>query len=407
MKEQLALFGGKPLVKKRIPPCMSTIGKDEIGAAAKALAERKLSVFSSGRIADFERRFSEYEKTKCAVATNSGTAALHVALAALGIGRGDEVIVPDYTYAATAMSVLHQGAKPVFADIDKNTYNISIDSIKRMRTGKTKAIVVVHLFGQPADMGPICELAEKHGLAVIEDCAHATGAKWRNKKVGSIGTLGCFSFQETKNITTGGEGGMLTTSDETLAERARLIVHEGETCADGKTSARTSDCPLPYDYVCLGYNYRMSAVQAAIGIEQLKKLDSLNRKRIEHAKYYYRALRRFQDLSLPVTIKGVQHVFSEFVLKLRPRAGYPRDLFLMALNAEGIPAIKYYATPLDETTIFRRMGKVVRNAYPGAKEACESQIVLPTYPDLSERNLKDIVEGIEKVSGGLKGYEIR
>lgn len=244
------------------------ITDEEIEAVTEVLKSGMLA--QGKKVEQFQKEFAQYTQSKYGVATSSGTTALHTALVAADIGPGDEVITTPFTFAATANSVLYSGAKPVFADIDPKTFNLDAASVEEKITDKTKAILPVHLYGQPADMDAICEVAQKHDLKIIEDAAQAHGAVYKGKKIGSIGDLGCFSFYPTKNITTG-EGGMVTTNNEELAEKAGMVRAHGE-------SQR-------YEHEILGYNYRMTDIAASIGLTQLKHIDEFNAKRNENAEY--------------------------------------------------------------------------------------------------------------------------
>jgi perosamine synthetase len=383
----------EPLIKKTIFTNMADIGKEEIEAAKEVLRENRLSVFTSGIISDFENRFAEYHGSDNAVSLNSGTASLHTALLACGISGGDEIIVPAYTYMATAMSVLQAGAKPVFVDIDYDTFNIDPSLIERSITKRTKAIIPVHLFGQPAEMGHIMDISEKHNLTVIEDCAHSLSASYKGKKVGTMGHVGCFSFQENKNITTGGEGGMLITDDDQISKNARTIANEGEVYSDGESSARVKPGPLPFDYTRVGYNYRMNALQAAIGIVQLKRMDKITAKRLSNARYYMKNIRS-DGLVLPKTIDEVKHVFSGFVVKIDEEHLAPRDMLLMALNSERVPATTYYPKPLNAYKIFSGS----RSRFRNTERVCKEQILLPVYSSLERKDLEDITETFNRVA---------
>ncbi|HEC89506.1 MAG TPA: DegT/DnrJ/EryC1/StrS family aminotransferase, partial [Thermoplasmatales archaeon] len=233
------------------------LGEEEKKAVVDVLNSGMLA--SGPKVEEFEKRFAEFVGVKYAVATTSGTTALHLALLSLSVGTGDEVIIPSFSFIATANSVLFCNAKPVFCDVNPKTFNIDVEKIESLITDKTKAIMPVHLYGQPADMKPILEIAEKHDLYVIGDAAQAHGAEYDGRRVGSFGDVECFSFYPTKNMTTG-EGGMITTNIEEIAERARSIRNHGRE----KTK-------WGYEHNRLGYNYRMTDIAAAIGLEQLKK----------------------------------------------------------------------------------------------------------------------------------------
>jgi len=244
------------------------VGEEEVAAVREVLLSG--SYVSGIKVKEFEEKFAEYIGTKYAVAVGTGTAALFIALEALGIGKGDEVIVPPLTFFATVSSVLYLGAVPVFADLDMDDLCLSPESVEQQITAKTKAILPVHLFGAAAKMDEILDISGKHGLIVVEDCAQAHGTEYKGKKVGATGHAGAFSFFATKHMTTG-EGGMITTNSEDVAEQCKVIRSHGMSGRD--------------DHLRLGYNNRMTEMEAAMGIIQLKKLDELNRKRIENSEY--------------------------------------------------------------------------------------------------------------------------
>nr|MDO8134547.1 DegT/DnrJ/EryC1/StrS family aminotransferase [Candidatus Njordarchaeum guaymaensis] len=260
-------------MRKKIPVADPYITREDVRAVAQAIKNKRLS---QGQYVDrFEREFASYLGRKHALAAMNGTAALHLAIMSVGVKPGDEVIVPSFTFIATSNCVLYAGAKPVFVDIDPNTYNIDPEKIERLISPRTKAIIPVHYAGQPADMDPILEIAERRGLCVIEDAAEAHGATYKNRKAGAIGELGCFSFYPNKNMTTG-EGGMLATDDDEIAEKVRLLRSHGQ---DSR-----------YHHVTIGYNYRMTDMQAALGMVQLRRLDRILRKKREAAEYYGKLL---------------------------------------------------------------------------------------------------------------------
>lgn len=376
------------------------LDQDEIDAVVKVLRSKKLTALSGRQIKKFEKEFAEYCGVKHAIAVNSGTAAIHVALASLEVGPGDEVIVPPYTFVATATPVLHQNAIPIFADIDKRTYCIDPDDIKNKITDKTVGIIPVHLFGHPAEMDSILEIAEEHNLFVLEDACQAHGAEYKAKKVGSIGIAGCFSFFESKNMMTG-EGGMITTNNDEVAEKARLIRHHGE--------------PAQYRYKRLGYNYRMTEIEAAIGLVQLKKLDGFNEKRIENAKYLNERLVDLDGIQIPYVAPEVKHVFHVYAPLLEPyKKGISNNEFMERLN-KVIPFIRpIYPDPLYTEPIFieKRAFKFQcpfscpyynkeidysKVSLPIVEDVCRRIIGLPTMPAITKKVLDEIVESIYKI----------
>ncbi len=270
----------------QIPVARPAIGQDEISAVTAVLESGKLA--AGEHVAEFEKLFADYCGTTHAIAVNNGTAALHAALLAADIGHGDEVIVPAFSFIATATAVSMTGAKPVFADVNEQTYNIDPQKVEDCITSKTRAVIGVHLFGQPFDIPGIQNICESHNLMLIEDAAQAHGAMWNGEKTGGFGQFGCFSFYATKNMTTG-EGGMVTTSEKVSAERLRLIINHGQS--------------EKYLHTRIGYNYRLTDIAAAIGIIQLKKLEKFNNRRRKNAEYYDTHI-RVKGLRTPVCFSG-------------------------------------------------------------------------------------------------------
>lgn len=353
MSEKLAILGGEPVRKEPFPP-YPVIGQEEIDAVNEVLKSGNLSSFAASvgpkffggrKIREFEGNFAKYHDADYAIALNSATAGLHVALAAVGVGPGDEVIVPPYTFTATATSVLMHNAIPVFVDVAPMTYCLDPTKIEAAITPSTKAIIPVHLLGHPADMDAIMKLACEHGLAVIEDCAQAPGAKYKGKLVGTMGDAGVFSFQETKNMMTG-EGGMVITKDAELAERCRMVRNHGEAIIEGKKRSYISNI--------VGWNYRMTEIEAAIGNEQLKKLDRLNDIRIKNSKFLSKKLPKIDGISVPYEDPNILHVYHVYgMLYEEEKTDVPRKTIIDALNAEGIPFGTGYPHPLYENPVFK------------------------------------------------------
>lgn len=351
--EKLALLGGEPVRSKPFPswPCL---GQEEINAAIEVIRKGHLSSFAAPpsnlflggeKIKEFENNFAEYHGIKYAISVNSATAGLHAALAAAGIGPGDEVIVTPHSFTSSATCVLMQNAVPIFADIDPETHNISPKEIKKNITPRTKAIIVVHLLGCPAEMDEIMDIARKNKLIVIEDCAQAIGAKYKNVLVGTIGDMGVFSFNEPKHLSTG-EGGMIITNNDELAENCRLVRNHGEAMNAGKKERS-------YLSTMIGYNYRMTELTAAIGIEQLKKMDKFNEERIKNARYLTSKLTGIEGLRLPVETKTKKHVYYFYgIFYDSKKTGIPRVKFIQALKAEGIPCYGGTPHPLYKNPVF-------------------------------------------------------
>ncbi|MFX1284272.1 MAG: aminotransferase class I/II-fold pyridoxal phosphate-dependent enzyme [Promethearchaeota archaeon] len=284
-------------------PMDRKVEREEILAVKRVMRNKRLTFMSGTEIEEFEADFASYMDIRQAIAVSSGTAALHASLAAAGVGAGDEVLIPPYTFVATATAVLHQNAIPVFVDIDPTSFCMDPTDLLNKITDRTKAIIPVHLFGHPADMDPIIKIAQQHNLIVIEDACQAHGAEYKGKKVGSLGKAGCFSFFESKNMMTG-EGGIIITDDDDFAKQCRLVRHHGE--------------PSWYKYERLGFNYRMTTIQAAIGIEQLKKLEKMNEGRIKNSLYLNSLLKDIPGVRLPQVPEYGKHVFHAYAIQIDP-----------------------------------------------------------------------------------------
>jgi dTDP-4-amino-4,6-dideoxygalactose transaminase len=296
-------------------------------------------VFASGwvaqgpRVRELEAKVADYLGVKYAVAVANCTCALHLSLLAIGIKAEDEVLVADYTFPATAHAVLHCQAKPVFVDVDEGTYNIDPQLIEAKITGKTKALIPVHTFGQPAQMDEINRIAHKHNLKVIEDAACALGAAYKNKNAGTFGDIGCFSFHGRKGITTG-EGGMAVTNDRNFADKIRSLANFGiGTTAWEREDNKRFNIP---EFKMLGYNYKMSDIAAAVGIAQLGKLDKIIERKQALARYWDKKLQDIKGITAPSCARGIKHVYQSYVALLRENID--RDIVVERLRSKGIQA---------------------------------------------------------------------
>jgi dTDP-4-amino-4,6-dideoxygalactose transaminase len=391
-KERLAIHGGTP-IRRGDWKWNSSIGEEERRAVDQVMVSGRLSVFRGGpKVKEFQDSFARYSGAKYGVATTSGTSALHTAISALDLKEGDEVILPPITFVSTASVVLQERAKPVFADIDTKTYCISPKDIERKITPRTKAIIPVHIFGHPADMETICDIASKYGLKVICDAAQAHGARINGKPIASFGDASCYSFFQTKNMTTG-EGGMVCTNDSNLVKRLHLKREHGSP-QNPKTW---------YVYDELGYNYAMTEMQAAIGIEQLKKLEGFNTVRRNNAKAYYDSLAD-SGLTLPDIAKEAHHVFHNFPLLLPKSIAIKRDEFVKAIRAEGVPVDVCYPIPLYKTDLFVR--ESITGNCQNAEDFSRRVVTIFTDPVLTKNDVQDIAAAVSKVSryyiGGKK-----
>lgn len=361
-----------------IPIAKPLIGEEEINAVVDVL---KSGMLASGKeVEAFEKEFADYLGAKHGIAVINGTAALDVALKALKIKSGDEVITTPFTFIASVNSILFQGARPVFADIDPKTYNLDPNDVLEKINEKTKAIVVVHLYGQPADMKAFKEIAEDHGLYLIEDCAQAHGAEFEGQKVGTFGDIAAFSFYPTKNITTG-EGGMVVTSDEELAKRAKLIRNHGQA--------------EKYLHVELGYNLRMTNIAAAIGRVQLKKLDKWNERRIENAKALTEGIREIDGLIPPYVDKRVKHVFHQYVIKVED---FPveRNELMEKLRERGIGTAVHYPIPVHHQPFYQKLG-YPKDCCPNSIEAAKKVLSLPVHPAVGREEIAYITRTLKEI----------
>jgi perosamine synthetase len=355
---------------------MINIAKPLIGAEEK---QAVLEVLDSGilaqgpRVKAFEQAFAKLCGVTHAVATSSGTTALHTALLAHGIGPGNEVITSPFTFIASANSILYTGAKPVFVDIDPRTFNLDPELIDSAITTNTRAVLPVHLFGLSCDMAPLQELARKHNLIIIEDACQSHGATYHNQPVGSFGT-GTFSLYPTKNMTSA-EGGMVTTDDDTIAENCRMIRQHG--------------MRRRYYHDELGFNFRMTDIHAAIGLEQLKKLGQFNQARLNNARYLNEHLR---NVVTPFVPDGHQHVFHQYTVRV-PQGR--RDALMQHLTEQGIGSAIYYPVPIHQQTYYTQtLG--YQQSLPEAEKAAAEVLSLPVHPALSQEDLSAIVRAVNE-----------
>jgi perosamine synthetase len=336
-------------------------------------------------VRSFESDFAQYVGVKFAVAVNSCTAALHLAMRALDIGPGDEVIVPDLTFAATANAPIFCGAKPVLTDIDEKTFNISPEQVLNKITSKTKAIIPVHYGGQSCDMKELTEIAHDHHLHIVEDCAHSLGADYEGKKTGTFGDMGCFSFYPTKIITTL-EGGMITTNDEKLDTKLRLLREHG---MSRNAIERESGATWYYDVVDLGYNYRLTDPQAALGASQLKRIEDGIKRRIRIADYYDKELNAAAKagLVIPYRAPNRTHIFHLYTLKIPvSQSGATRNELFKKLSLAGIQSSVHY-TPLHLMSLYKPFLGKKSNTYPIAEKIYSQILTLPLYPTLTKKKI--------------------
>jgi UDP-2-acetamido-2-deoxy-ribo-hexuluronate aminotransferase len=341
--------------------------KDEVFDVLTEILESSHYILGPN-VSDFEKKVARYHNVREAVGVASCTDALHLSIDALGIGEGDEVITTPFTFFATVESILYTGATPVFVDIDPDTLNIDTRRIEASVTKRTKAILPVHLFGNPADMGDILRITKKYRLKVIEDCAQSFGGKLNGKKTGSFGNTGCFSFYPSKNLGGYGDGGMIVVNESRVADRIRELRNHGSSGS--------------YRHTRVGFNSRLDEIQAGILLVKLRHIDEYNRKRRRNAGLYTSLLS--DTIECPVERKGAYHVFHQYTILNKKR-----DAIQKRLKENGIPSVVYYPVPLHLQKALRFLG-YRRGDFPVAEKAAREVLSLPMYPELEERTIKKI-----------------
>lgn len=367
-----------------IPYGRQSIDEEDIQAVVETLRSDFLT--TGPKVEEFEKCVADYVGAKYAVAISNGTAALHAACYAAGIGEGDEVITTPITFAASSNCVLYCGGKPVFADIDPVTYNIDPEDIKRKITGRTKAIVAVHYTGQPCDMDSIHEIAKEHNLIVIEDAAHALGAEYKGNKIGSMSDMTTFSFHPVKHITTA-EGGMIMTNNKELYDKLILFRTHGIT-RDPKLLSR-DEGPWYYEQIDLGYNYRITDVQCALGISQMRRLDDFVAKRREIAKRYNKAFSENPNIVVPFQKEGCNNSYHLYVIQVKK---VNRRQVFEELRASGIGVNVHYV-PVYTFPYYREHGYEAVTC-KHAEELYENIISIPMYPGLTLEEQEYVIEKI-------------
>jgi len=345
--------------------------KDEIDKAIQRTVENTSFILGED-VSNFEKNFSEYCNTKYCIGVSSGADALYLSMKVLGIGPGDEVITTAYTFIATTLAISRCGAKPVLVDCNELDYNIDVNKIESAITEKTKAILPVHLYGQPADMNPMLELADKYNLAVIEDACQAHGAEYKGKKVGSIGKIGCFSFYPTKNLGAYGDAGAITTNDHDLAERIRLLRDCGQ---DRK-----------YHSVVKGDNCRLDSIQAAVLNVKLNYLDKWNDQRRKNARLYNNLLG--ESMTIPYEKDNVKHVYHLYVI-----GSNMRNKIMQNLKLKGISTRICYQFPIHLQSAYKEL----KASFPNAEECSNTVLALPMFPELKKEEIEFIVKTIKEI----------
>ena len=365
-----------------LPVAEPSIGEKELSYVTDCIVSNWVS--SSGKyVTQFESLFAQFCETQYAIATSNGTTALHLALLALDIGPQDEVLVPSLSFIATANAVTYTGAKPVFIDSERSTWNIDPDQLKRAITPRTKAIIPVHLYGHPADMDPILKIARQHKLAVIEDAAEAHGAEYKGKKVGGIADIGIFSFYGNKIITTG-EGGMLVTNNPDIAQRVRLLRGHGMS-----TSKR-------YWHPVLGYNYRLTNIQAAIGVAQLERIETILKAKLQIAEYYEEQLKGIPGITCPPRASWAKNVYWLYSIVVEKEYGMGRDPLMQELGLRHIDSRPFFP-PIHTQPIYN-----TGEDLPICQELANKGLSLPSSTDLEEHEVDRVCQSIREIYQGVK-----
>lgn len=378
--------------KDFLPFHLPSIGPEETQSVLETLESGWLT--TGPRVREFEKQFSHYVGCRESVAVNSGTAALHLALDAVGVREGDEVLVPTMTFAATAEVVTYFKAKPALVDCEPDTMNLDPKDAEAKITSKTKAIIPVHFGGHPCDMAAILDLAKQRGLKVVEDAAHALPAAYEGKKIGTMGDVTCFSFYATKTITTG-EGGMLTTENEEYADKARIMSLHG--ISKDAWKRYSAEGTWRYDILYPGYKYNLTDIAAAIGIGQLKKCDLFAEQRGRLAAFYRESLSDLPEITLPTARDGIKHAWHLYVIRLHPeRLRIDRDRFIDLLKGENIGTSVHFI-PLHLHPYYRKTFGHAPTDFPHAQKAFDAIVSLPIYPKMSPADATDVVEAVRKI----------
>jgi perosamine synthetase len=387
----LAIDGGTPVRKTLLPYGRQEIDDADVAAVTEVLRGDWLT--TGPKVAEFERALAAVAGTADAVAVSSGTAAVHAAMFALGIGPGDEVIVPPMTFAATANAVVYQGATPVFADVDPATLLVDPDAVAACVTARTKAVAAVDYAGQPCDYDRLERIAQRHGLRLVDDACHAIGGSYRSRPVGALAAMSALSFHPVKHVTTG-EGGAVTTDDAELARRLRLFRNHG---ISGDFRQRAAQDSWVYEMIELGYNYRLSDLQCALGITQLAKLPRSIARRRAIAGRYTAALADLPGIK-PLAVRGdVAHAYHLYVVQIEPaRLRVDRGTIFRALRAEGIGVNVHYI-PVHLHPYYRRRFGTAPGLCPVAEAAYERILSLPMFPSMTDRDVADVIEAIHKI----------
>jgi len=371
----------------KIPYYSPWITKNDESYMLKALHQRWLT--NGPFLKKFENKISNILKCKYSSGVGSATQALHLSLRALGIKEGNEVIVPTFTFVASANAALYCNAKPILTDVDNDTFTIMPSEIEKNITKNTKAIVVVHYGGQSCDMDSILSISKKYDLPIVEDCAHALGAKFKKNYCGTIGKVGCFSFYPTKVITTG-EGGAVTTNNSSIFKKINLLRSQG---MDFSAELREKTSKWKYDILDLGYNYRLDEIRSALGYSQISRLNTINKMRKKIAKIYDRQLNKINGIIIPKIASNRNHIYHLYTIKVEKNYHLTRDQLFEKLSQNGIGTSVQY-TPIHELSFYKKQFKYKHNDFPNSTNLKSKILCLPIFPQMTEKQIEKVISVI-------------
>ena len=373
--------------KIKFPAYEPWISKEDEKIISKTLKQSMLTL--GPQLEKFESDFCKYSKAKYAIAVSNCTAALHLSLMALGIKENDEVIIPDLTFVADANAVLACNAKPVVADINNENFFLSLSSIKKNITKRTKAIIPVHIYGQVCNIDEILDLAKDNNLKVVEDCAHAVGTFHKSKHVGTLGDTGCFSFYPTKNITTA-EGGMVTTNSKEIAEKVRQLRSHGMT--KSLKNRYSSEYPWMFDIIEPGYNYRLDEIRCALGVTQLKRIKTINKLRKKASLYYQKNLQNIPGILLPDMVNDNSHSYHLYTIRVTKPFKLSRNQLYKKLKNNGIRTTVYWM-PIHEYAAYRKFAK--KSSIVNTTKIYDEILALPLFPNISKKHQDAVIKVIK------------
>lgn len=377
------------MMNVEIPYFLPWITNEDKKLVLKSLEQRWLT--NGNFLRKFEKKLGKFLETKNVAGVGSATQALHLSLRAAGIKENDEVIVPTFTFVATANAVRYCNAKPILADVDQHTFNILPTEIEKKISKKTRAIIVVHYGGQSCDMDQIQKIAKKNNLIIIEDCAHALGSTYKKKKCGSIGLSGCFSFYPTKIITTG-EGGAVSTNNTKFAQNIKILRSQG---MDKSAAQREQDLEWKYDIVDLGYNYRMDEIRASLGFSQLKRINEINNKRKHIAKFYDTQLKNVKGLEIPHTKNDRNHIYHLYTIKVTKDYHLTRNELFKKFSKNKIGTSVQY-TPVHLMSLYKKEYSKKEKEFPNANLIKDQVLSLPIFPTMKLNQIKKVVSILTK-----------